>query len=285
MPATGETGKIYVTTGNGKIYRWSGSTYIEISAAPGSTDVVPEGTTNLYHTTVRAAAAAPVQSVAGKTGVVTLAKGDVGLGNVDNTSDANKPVSTATQTALDGKAAASHAHAAGDITSGTLATARLGSGTADATTFLRGDGSWAAAGSTNASDLTSGTLNIARLPTHASTHQTGGADAIAPVIISPSSLSASQNDYAPGVCDILRISSSTAINLTGLVAGTVDGALRLVINTNASGGAAITLRHESTSSTAANRFRNSTGGDYVLAADGGSALLTYSSAISRWRIL
>lgn len=34
---------------------------------------------------------------------VTLAKGDVGLGNVDNTSDANKPVSTAQQTALDEK--------------------------------------------------------------------------------------------------------------------------------------------------------------------------------------
>ena len=34
----------------------------------------------------------------------TLVKGDVGLGNVDNTSDANKPVSTATQTALDLKA-------------------------------------------------------------------------------------------------------------------------------------------------------------------------------------
>lgn len=32
-----------------------------------------------------------------------LVKGDVGLGNVDNTSDANKPVSTATQTALDAK--------------------------------------------------------------------------------------------------------------------------------------------------------------------------------------
>lgn len=30
-----------------------------------------------------------------------LVKGDVGLGNVDNTSDANKPISTATQTALD----------------------------------------------------------------------------------------------------------------------------------------------------------------------------------------
>lgn len=45
-----------------------------------------------------------VVSVAGKTGVVTLVKGDVGLGNVDNTSDANKPVSTAQQTALDAKA-------------------------------------------------------------------------------------------------------------------------------------------------------------------------------------
>lgn len=32
---------------------------------------------------------------------LTLVKGDVGLGNVDNTSDANKPVSTAQQTALD----------------------------------------------------------------------------------------------------------------------------------------------------------------------------------------
>jgi hypothetical protein len=35
----------------------------------------------------------------------TLDKTAVGLGNVDNTSDANKPVSTATQTALDGKQA------------------------------------------------------------------------------------------------------------------------------------------------------------------------------------
>lgn len=47
---------------------------------------------------------APVTSVAGKTGAVTLAKGDVGLGNVDNISDADKPISTATQTALNLKA-------------------------------------------------------------------------------------------------------------------------------------------------------------------------------------
>lgn len=41
-----------------------------------------------------------VLSVAGKTGAVALAKGDVGLGNVDNTADANKPVSTAQAEAL-----------------------------------------------------------------------------------------------------------------------------------------------------------------------------------------
>lgn len=45
-----------------------------------------------------------VTSVAGKTGVVTLVKADVGLGNVDNTSDADKPISTATAAALAEKA-------------------------------------------------------------------------------------------------------------------------------------------------------------------------------------
>ena len=44
---------------------------------------------------------APVTSVAGQTGDVTLTGSDVGLGNVDNTSDVDKPVSTATQSALD----------------------------------------------------------------------------------------------------------------------------------------------------------------------------------------
>lgn len=49
-----------------------------------------------------------VDSVFGRTGAVVAQSGDytksqVGLGNVDNTSDANKPISTATQIALDGK--------------------------------------------------------------------------------------------------------------------------------------------------------------------------------------
>ena len=45
-----------------------------------------------------------VNSVAGRTGVVTLTSSDVGLGSVNNTADADKPVSTATQTALNQKA-------------------------------------------------------------------------------------------------------------------------------------------------------------------------------------
>ena len=50
-----------------------------------------------------------------------------------------------------------------NLGSGTVPTARLGSGTASSSVFLRGDGSWQTAGSTSASDLTSGTLPMARL--------------------------------------------------------------------------------------------------------------------------
>ena len=76
LPTIGERGKIYVTTNNNKTYRWSGSVYIYITSGA-------------------------VDSVNGYTGVVILTKSDFILGNVDNTSDANKPVSIATQSALD----------------------------------------------------------------------------------------------------------------------------------------------------------------------------------------
>lgn len=57
------------------------------------------------------------------------------------------------------KAATTHIHAATDITSGTMATARLGSGTASSTTYLRGDSTWQTiqSGAAIANDTTTAT--------------------------------------------------------------------------------------------------------------------------------
>ena len=55
--------------------------------------------------TLDSSAVKSVNTITPVDGNVTLSKFDVGLGNVDNTSDADKPISTATQTALDGKQA------------------------------------------------------------------------------------------------------------------------------------------------------------------------------------
>lgn len=65
----------------------------------------------------------------------------------------------------DARTPLSHEHSAQAITSGVIDPARLGSGTATSTTFLAGDQTWktVTSGSTNASDLTSGTLADARL--------------------------------------------------------------------------------------------------------------------------
>ncbi len=52
-----------------------------------------------------------------------VTKAQVGLGSADNVSDINKPVSIATQTALDAKAALVHAHVQADVTGLTTALA------------------------------------------------------------------------------------------------------------------------------------------------------------------
>lgn len=69
----------------------------------------------------------------------------------------------AARTAIDA-AATSHTHAASDITSGTIATARLASGTANSTTYLRGDQTWAtiaAGGISSLNALTDATQTFA----------------------------------------------------------------------------------------------------------------------------
>lgn len=68
------------------------------------------------HAQIDTALANSASHIANTSNPHVVTKAQVGLSNVDNTSDANKPISTATQTALDGKAAASHTHVISDTT-------------------------------------------------------------------------------------------------------------------------------------------------------------------------
>ena len=78
-----------------------------------------------------------VQTSLGKadTALQSVTKSDVGLANVDNTSDLNKPISTATQTALNGKIGSSNGTILNDIVvTQAQMDALIANGTAVATT-------------------------------------------------------------------------------------------------------------------------------------------------------
>jgi hypothetical protein len=124
-------------------------------------------------TAVGRAVVVAVDQAAGRTaigaGTSSLAIGVTGTtaaaGNDSRLSDARTPTAHKTTHATGGTdalaasdigaAATSHTHAASDLASGTVATARLGSGTASSSTYLRGDQTWATpAGGGGASDPT-----------------------------------------------------------------------------------------------------------------------------------
>jgi len=153
FPSPGESGKIYIAIDTLKAYRWSGSVYTYITSGA-------------------------VDSVAGKTGIVTLVKADVGLSNVDNTADSAKAVASAAKwttarsltftgdatgtASVDGSANVSFA-----LTLASVATAgTYGKVTINAKGLVTSGASLAAADIPvlDAAKITSGTFDAARIP-------------------------------------------------------------------------------------------------------------------------
>lgn len=139
FPATGTASIIYVDLTTNKIYRWSGSAYIEISAAPGSTDSVVEGTTNLYFTAARAQAA--VTSVTGNAGTATklatartisLSTDATGSVSFDGSANATIAVTLAASGVTAGTYKSVTVDAKGRVTAGSNPTTLAGYGITDA---------------------------------------------------------------------------------------------------------------------------------------------------------
>lgn len=98
FPLTGESGKIYVALDTNLQYRWSGSTYVEISKSLGlgeTASTAYPGNKGKKNADSIAAHKADTNNPHNVTKV------QLGLNNVDNTRDIDKPISTATQAALD----------------------------------------------------------------------------------------------------------------------------------------------------------------------------------------
>jgi len=97
-------------------------------------------------------------------------------------------------------------------------------------------------------------------------------------VLSPTGLTASVNDYDPGACRYMLLTSDGSYNVTGLAAG-VSGQDVFIVNTSA---VTITLVNQSVSSVAANRFIFDTGANVALTQNQGIKLF-YDATAARWR--
>lgn len=99
---------------------------------------------------------------------------------------------------------------------------------------------------------------------------------------SPTSISGTNNDWAPTPAFRQRIAASAAATITGLSSGAgTAGRWNWLQNISAFN---ITITHEDSGSTAANRFANPNNASVVIT-PGGSAYSIYDSVLSRWVIL
>jgi hypothetical protein len=95
--------------------------------------------------------------------------------------------------------------------------------------------------------------------------------------VAPSQITSNQNDYAGATKSVALLNTDAARTVTGISA---VASKRLIITNN--GSFTITLANQSGSSTAANRFKFSTGADILLAANS-SIEVYYDNTASRWR--
>lgn len=110
----------------------------------------------------------------------------------------------------------------------------------------------------------------------------GGPSTFAQTAQSPSQITGDRNNYDPGGPSYFqRWSSDASRNVTGLqFPPQVDGSVHVIINVGSNN---IVLVHESASSTAANRFLNSTGADITLSANQAADVI-YDGTSARWRV-
>jgi hypothetical protein len=154
------------------------NTAFDSRLATKDTDDVSEGATNLYHTTARASAAAPVQSVNGATGSVTLDTDDISEGTNLYYTEArvNSNTNVAANTTHRGQTNNPHGTDIGNLGAGTLA--ELNS---------------------KISNATLDDASASRTPTtHASTHAVGGSDVLSAQSLSSGAATSGQTLIADG---------------------------------------------------------------------------------------
>lgn len=130
FPLEGESGKIYVALDDNLTYRWSGSTYIEISKSLG----LGETATTAYQGNKGKKNADDIAAHKADTNNPhNVTRAQLGLDKVNNTSDEDKPVSTAQQAAIDAVSTSLNEHKSNVSNPHKVTKAQVGLGNADNT--------------------------------------------------------------------------------------------------------------------------------------------------------